>query len=138
MTRGARAYTGGVASGTAIVLRAPLSLWGGLDSDTGNVIDRSHPDVGICLTGRVLVMEGGRGSSSSSAVLAEALRRGTAPAAFVLATPDPILTVGALVAEQLYGTVCPIVVCDTGGLVSGARISITAADGRTATVEVLG
>jgi hypothetical protein len=52
-------------------------------------------------------MSAGRGSSS---VLAEAIRLATAPAAIVLAEPDPILAVGAIVAEALYGRGCPIVV----------------------------
>jgi len=52
----------------------------------------------------------GRGSSSSSTVLAEAIRLGTAPAAIVLLEPDPILALGAIVAKELYGRALPIVV----------------------------
>jgi PAS domain S-box-containing protein len=47
----------------------------------GRIIDRSHPDLGARVTGTILVMPGGRGSSSSSSVLAEAIRRGTGPPA---------------------------------------------------------
>ena len=92
-----------------VLATAPLSFWGGIDVATGNVIDRSHPALGRSIAGHVLVMPSGRGSSSSSAVLAEAIRLGTAPAAIVLSEPDPILVVGALVAERLYGAACPIV-----------------------------
>ena len=53
--------------------------------------------------GRILVMRAGRGSSSGSSVLAEAIRAGTAPAAIVLAERDAILAVGAMVAAELYG-----------------------------------
>jgi predicted aconitase with swiveling domain len=108
------------------VLGEPLSLWGGIDVETGRIVDRSHPDRGACVSGTILVMPGGRGSSSSSSVLAEALRRGTGPAAIVLAAPDPILTVGAIVAASLYGLHCPIVVCDIGGLATGVRIRVCA------------
>jgi predicted aconitase with swiveling domain len=59
-------------------------------------------------------MRSGRGSSSSSTVLAEAIRLGTGPAAIVLAEPDPILAVGAMVAETLYGRRCAIVVLSGG------------------------
>jgi predicted aconitase with swiveling domain len=52
----------------------------------------------------------GRGSSSSSSVLAEATRLGSGPAAIVLSEPDPILPLGALVAQELYGLTVPIVV----------------------------
>ncbi len=55
-------------------------------------------------------MPSGRGSSSSSSVLAEAIRLGTAPLAILLAEPDEILVLGALVAGYLYGRTCPIVV----------------------------
>jgi uncharacterized protein len=93
-----------------VVAIPPLSFWGGYDAETGRVIDRSHPALGRVLVAKVLVMSAGRGSSSSSSVLAEAIRLATAPAAIVLAEPDPILAVGAIVAEALYGRRCPIVV----------------------------
>jgi hypothetical protein len=102
----------GEAQGEGLVLAEPLSLWGGFDSETGLVIDVSHEQLGVSLTDRIVVMPHGRGSSSSSAVLAEAMRRGTAPAGFVLSEPDPILVIGSLVGEHLYGVSCPIVVSD--------------------------
>jgi predicted aconitase with swiveling domain len=88
---------------------APLSFWGGFDPETGLVIDRSNPAFGRSLAGAVLVMTASRGSSSSATILAEAIRLGTAPAAIVLAEPDPILLAGAMVAAELYGGVCPVV-----------------------------
>lgn len=95
---------------TALVLDEPLSLWGGMDPASGVLIDAHHPQRGAVLTGRVVVMPSGRGSSSSASVLAEAVRAGTAPAGFVLAEADLILSVGAAVAQELYGVVVPIVV----------------------------
>lgn len=123
-SRPVRRSASGEATGPALVLADPLSLWGGIDVTTGRIIDRSHPQLGACVTGTILVMPGGRGSSSSASVLAEAVRRGTAPAGIVLGTADPILTVGALVAESLYGLRCPIVVCDLGGIVTGSPLRI--------------
>lgn len=99
----------GEASGAVFVLREPLSFWGGLDAATGRIIDHWHPQNGEAVNGRVLVMESGRGSSSGSSVLAEAIRRGTGPAAIILLTRDAIVTVGALVAAELYGKACPVV-----------------------------
>jgi predicted aconitase with swiveling domain len=115
----------------------PLSLWGGIDVATGRVIDRSHPDLGKSIAGVVLVMPGGRGSSSSSSVLAECLRRGNGPAAIVLETPDPILTVGAIVARSLYDLQCPIVVCSIAGLATGDRLHVQAGDTGPAQVTVV-
>lgn len=119
------------------MLRQPVSFWGGIDVDTGRIIDRSHPDFGVSITGVVLVMPGARGSSSSSSILAEMLRKGAAPAAIVLAIADPILPVGALVAESLYGTQCPIVVCDIDGMRTGDVVRVRAdADGSAEVVVV--
>jgi predicted aconitase with swiveling domain len=105
-----RALLAGEAAGAALVLEAPLSMWGGLDPHTGRLCDHHHPQLGATIAGRVLVMPSGRGSSSSSSVLAEAVRLGSAPAAILLAEPDEILMLGALVAEYLYGRACPILV----------------------------
>jgi predicted aconitase with swiveling domain len=107
---GFRSLVGGSGTGNLLALSAPLSLWGGLDPETGSIIDRSHPEHGRRLTGAIVAMPFGRGSSSSSSVLAEALRLGTGPAGFVLERSDSILVIGSLVANLLYGTVCPIVV----------------------------
>lgn len=97
--------------GPLLRLDEPLSLWGGVDAD-GNITDPHHPQTGSSLTGAVVLMTSGRGSSSSSSILAEMIRAGTGPAALVLAEPDGILVVGALVAAELYGRQLPIVVVD--------------------------
>jgi len=103
-----RVLVGGVARGELLRLGEPLSLWGGLDPATGLIVDRNHSRVGTSVLGRIVVMPHGRGSSSSSSVLAEALRLGTAPAGFILSEPDAILVIGSLVANRLYSTSCPI------------------------------
>lgn len=99
----------GAASGSVQAI-APLSFWGGFDVVSGRVADHSHPAHGTVLSGTVLVMPAGRGSSSSSSVLAEAIRLGTAPCGIILSQPDALIAVGALVAATLYGASCPIVV----------------------------
>ena len=114
----------GEAEGQALVFSQPLSFWGGIDAETGEIIDHSHPGLGQNVAGMILVMPSGRGSSSSSSVLAEAIRRGTAPAGILLERPDPILAVGAIVAEFLYDIHMPLVVCDIAGIVSGDRIAV--------------
>jgi predicted aconitase with swiveling domain len=102
----------GGAAGEALVLDEPLSFWGGVDPATGRIVDGRHPQAGNSIRGRVVVMPAGRGSSSSSTVLAETVRAGTGPVAVVLREPDAILAVGALVAAELYGLACPVVVLD--------------------------
>ena len=107
-----RVLVPGAASGETLVLDEPLSFWGGVDPSDGRIIDRHHPQVGEVVRGRVLVMPSGRGSSSSSSVLAETLRAGTGPVAILLAEPDPIVALGAVVADELYGGSIPVLVVD--------------------------
>jgi hypothetical protein len=107
-----RTLVEGTARGTALRLDHPLSLWGGVDPATGTIVDGRHPQAGARVDGRILVMPSGRGSSSSSSILAEAIRAGTAPAAILLREPDPILALGAIVAGQLYGRTIPVVVLE--------------------------
>jgi predicted aconitase with swiveling domain len=102
----------GVASGPVLKLDEPLSFWGGLDSATGTIIDRLHPQRGASVAGRILMMPGGRGSSSGSATLAEALRLGNGPAAILMLERDAIVVVGAMVAAELYGLACPVAVAN--------------------------
>ncbi|CAN5882242.1 DUF126 domain-containing protein [soil metagenome] len=114
-------------AGVALVLDEPLSFWGGLDAGSGTIIDARHPQRGEIVVGRILVMPSGRGSSSSSSVLAEAIRGGTGPAALVLAEPDEIVVLGALVVSILDGTACPVAVLapeDYRRLRSGDSVSV--------------
>lgn len=114
-----RAVVAGRASGELVVLDQGLSFWGGYDPETGRIIDRMHPQFGESLIGKVVYMPHARGSSSSSSVLAEAMRIGTAPAGLVLGEPDSILVIGSLVAGLLYDVECPIYVGDVGELEKG-------------------
>lgn len=128
--RDARTLVAGRARGPALVLAEPLSFWGGLDPTTGMLVDVHHPQVGATLTGRIIIMQAGRGSSSSSYVLAEAIRNATAPAAIVLGEPDPIIALGALVALELYGLAVPVVVAQPAVLdeiVDGEELEVDAA-----------
>ena len=120
----ARTLVSGSGEGPALVLDEPLSFWGGLDPATGRVTDVHHPQAGAEVAGRVLVMPGGRGSSSSSSVLAEAIRAHTAPVAIALLQPDPILALGAIVARELYGIAVPVVVVDEAP--TSARLRVEA------------
>lgn len=120
----------GRAEGDALVLDEPLSLWGGLDAATGVIVEARHPQHGESMTGRVLVMPAGRGSSSSSSVLAEAIRLRTAPAAVLLGEPDEIVAVGSLVASLLYELACPVAVlaaADYARVRTGDRVAIAPA-----------
>ena len=129
MTLVGRSLVAGTAEGPTVVLEEPLSFWGGVDPRTGLVIDGHHPQHGVSLAACVLVLPAGRGSSSSSSVLAEAIRAGTAPVAIVLSEPDPILALGAIVARELYGSVVPIVALEPAAFAAAARARALRIDG---------
>jgi predicted aconitase with swiveling domain len=103
-----RTLAPGAAAGRALVLEEAISFWGGVDAASGRVIDGRHPQFGQSLSGWIVLLPSGRGSSSSSSVLAECVRAGTAPAAIVLLRADPIIALGAVVAAELYGHGPPV------------------------------
>lgn len=105
----------GEAEGVALVAEEPLSLRGGLDPATGEVIDRRHHLSGRIVTGCVLVMPFSRGSSTTSSVLLEAIRAGTGPAAIITWGVDPMLALGSIVAGELYHRRVPVVSLDQAG-----------------------
>jgi uncharacterized protein len=102
----------GEVSGEALVLDEPLSFWGGYDAQTGSIIDQHHPQAGVKVTGKVLVMSGTRGSSGTPGVLGESLRLRTGPIGLILGTPDINVMAAALVVAELYGMSVPVVVAE--------------------------
>jgi predicted aconitase with swiveling domain len=99
----------GLVSGRVLKLHAPLSFWGGVDPRTGLITQGGHPEKDRSVSGTILAIPATIGSSSSSAVLAELIRRGAAPKAILLQEVDAILIVGALVAREM-GWPAPLVV----------------------------
>ena len=97
-------------SGPVLRLDEPLSFWGGLDPKTGRITDVHHPQVGSSVTGTVLAMEHGRGSSSSSSVVLELIRNKAGPVAIVLSEMDTHILLGSIVAEELYGLSMPVLI----------------------------
>ena len=123
----------GTARGATLKLDEPLSFWGGLDPATGRIIDRRHPQRSASVQGRVMMMPAGRGSSSGSAALAEAIRLGAAPAAILLLARDAIVVVGAMVAAELYGRDCPVVLVSKANwtrLAAAPRLAVCASADR--------
>ena len=100
----------GEAHGPLLVLQEPVSFWGGVDDETGQIIDSHHPQFGQCLAGVALLMGATRGSSSSTSTFLECVRQGTAPAVLLLTDTDPILVVAAAAAREIYGHGTTVVV----------------------------
>ena len=106
--RHGRTLVAGDAQGELLSAMVGLSFWGGVDPQTGVVIDQHHPLCGESLAGRVLAIPSGRGSCSGSGVLLELILNGHAPAAIVICEREEILTLGALVAEVVFEQSIPV------------------------------
>jgi len=79
-----------------------LSFWGGIEETTGNVIDLTHPLHLQCISDKVLVIPGGRGSCTGSQSMLELILNKKSPRALVLRDADAILCTGAVVAEEFF------------------------------------
>ncbi len=94
-----RSISGGKAEGEALVTRMGISFFGGVDPDTGVVVERGHELEGQCVAGKVLVFPTGKGSTVGSYTLYRLKFNGLAPAAIVNAECEPITAVGCIIAE---------------------------------------
>ena len=89
----------GQAEGEALVSPEPIGFFGGVDPETGVVIEPGHPLEGQCVAGRVLVFPTGKGSTVGSYILYRLKKNGVAPAAIINAESEPIVAVGAIISE---------------------------------------
>ena len=125
----ADAVVPGKASGEVLKSSEPLSFWGGYDAATGEIVDRRHPLSGMIAAGKVLVVPFTKGSSTTSAILLEAVRVGTAPAAIVSRGRDAFLSLASIVADEMYQKPIPILAAsgeDFDRLRSGQTLAIDA------------
>ena len=93
-----RAINRGKARGVALVSAEAIGFLGGVDPETGVVIEQDHPLCGQCVAGRVLVFPKGKGSTVGSYTLYRLSRQGLAPAAIINARSEAIVAVGAIMA----------------------------------------
>ncbi|NLD45011.1 MAG: DUF126 domain-containing protein [Chloroflexi bacterium] len=118
-----RAVVPGRAAGIALVSEAAIGFLGGVDPDTGVVVEAGHPLAGQSVAGRVLVFPQGKGSTVGSYTIYRLARAGRAPAAIVNAESEAIVAVGALIAG------IPMVdMVDISLLRTGMRVEIDGED----------
>jgi cis-L-3-hydroxyproline dehydratase len=98
----------GSAEGPILAATEPLSFWGGVDPASGTVIDIHHPLHGRTVTGRVLMLPSTRGSCTGSGVLLDLILTGRGPAALVFSQPEDVVTLGAMVAAEMFDRPLPI------------------------------
>jgi predicted aconitase with swiveling domain len=119
----------GRAEGEALVTSMGISFFGGVDPESGVVVERGHELEGCCIAGKVLVFPTGKGSTVGSYTLYRLKQAGLAPAAVVNARCETITAVGCILAEIPCLDQVPI-----QQISSGDRVLV---DGEQAFVEVL-
>lgn len=120
----------GAAHGRILFSMEPLSFWGGYDYHTGEVIDRRHPLSGKIAAGCILCLPAARGSSTTTAVLLEAVKAGTAPAALVTTGVDTFFALASIVADEMYALPIPLMALspqDFALLFAGTMAELTTA-----------
>lgn len=92
-----RKVVGGQAEGEALVSVDPVSFYGGVDPETGFIVERGHAVEGECITGRVFIFPTGKGSTVGSYVIYRMSKLGTAPAALINVVTEAILATGCVI-----------------------------------------
>ena len=110
-------YQGNV-QGEALVTSQPISFFGGVDPETGVVVERGHPLEGQCIAGKVLVFPTGKGSTVGSYTLYRLKMNGHAPIAILNAECETIIAVGCIIAEIPCADQLPIQEIPSGSLLS--------------------
>jgi len=123
-----RSISPGKAEGVAIVSTEPIGFYGGIDAETGIVIEQGHPLEGESVTGKVLVFPNGKGSTVGSYVIYGLEKNGVGPVAIVNQETETIVATGAILA----GIPC-VDGIDISSIKTGDRLVVDADEG---TVEV--
>ncbi len=89
----------GITEAEAIVTKEGISFYGGVDPDTGKVVEVGHELEGQTISGKVLVFPSGKGSTVGSYTMYRMMKNKTAPAAIVNKEIDTIIAVGCIISE---------------------------------------
>ncbi len=89
----------GKTEGEALVSNEPISFLGGVNSETGLIVEKNHELEGISITGKILVFPIGKGSTLGSYRLYEMVRYKTQPKGIINLRADPVVAVGAIISN---------------------------------------
>lgn len=89
----------GSAEGAALVSKEPISFYGGVDPETGIVVEKGHCIEGKSIAGRILVFPQGKGSTVGSYAIYRLKKAGKAPKAIINKECETIVAVGAIISE---------------------------------------
>lgn len=94
-----RKISPGTASGEALVTTQSLSFYGGVDPETGVVVEKDHELEGQSITGKVLTFPSGKGSTVGSYVLYQLAKTGKGPVAIINQQTETIVAVGCIIGD---------------------------------------
>jgi len=89
----------GTAKGEALVSNEGISFFGGVDTETGIVVEKGHDLEGECIAGKILVFPQGKGSTVGSYALYQMKKNDTAPLAIINKECETIVAVGVIISE---------------------------------------
>lgn len=120
----------GIVEGQALVTTMGISFFGGVDPETGEIVEKGHALEGQIIAGKILVFPTGKGSTVGSYTLYRLKAYGVAPAAIINHECEPITAVGCIIAEIPCIDKIPL-----GAISPGSLLRV---DAGKATVEILG
>jgi len=94
-----RSISKGCAKGKALVSKKPISFYGGVDPETGVIVEKEHDLEGKCIANRILVFPWGKGSTVGSYIIYRLVKRGLGPKAIVNVVAEPIVAIGAIISN---------------------------------------
>lgn len=94
-----RGIVEGTCKAEALVSAKPISFLGDVDSQTGKIVEKRHDLYGACIKDKVLCFPHGHGSTVGSYVLYSLVKKGLAPKAIINRKADPVIVVGAVIAN---------------------------------------
>jgi uncharacterized protein len=114
-----RSIYAGTARGEALVTSQAISFFGGIDPETGIVVERGHELEGQCIAGKVLVFPTRKGSTVGPYTLYRLKHNGHAPLTILNAECETIIAVGCIIAEIVCVDQVPI-----QGILNGSPVKI--------------
>ena len=120
----------GKGKGELIVSSEPISFLGGVNPETGEIIDPNHELKGERIKDKVLFIPGGKGSTVGSYVIFQMMKNNTAPKAIICLSAEPIIATGAIMSD------IPLIdsPAETKDLTNGTLVEV---DGTNGTIEIL-
>ena len=120
----------GKGKGELIVSSEPISFLGGVNPDTGEIIDPNHELKGEIIKDKVLFIPGGKGSTVGSYVIFQMMKNKTAAGTIICLSAEPIIATGAIMSD------IPLVDSpeDIKDLKTGTLVEV---DGTNGTIEIL-